>query len=172
MADVHTYRWKDYIPLTSNDARRAFLKGVQVICLHPARESKPVTSEGDIRKHARKGGIFAVNRNALMNAETTYLMEYRFVHPVSGLAMAMATPEDGITLTVESADRFTLFEKGQAYLSQLATQHNCPDGDYWAEYYGYRITLGEKECTDHDDGVITVKNGQVILVPNNFWLPF
>ena len=169
---TNQYRWKNYIPLTPGDAKCAYQKGMQVLCLYPTGKNKPVTSVADIRKHAWKGGIFAVNREALMRAETTYLMEYQIVHPVIGPAMSMATPEDGLVLTVEANDRYALFEKGQAYLSQLATQHNCPDGEYWAEYYGYRITLGEKECTDHDKGVVTVKNGQVILVPNNFWLPF
>ena len=27
-------------------------------------------------------------------------------------------------------------------------------------------------CTDVDEGVITIKDGEVIKVPNNFWLPF
>lgn len=172
MADVHTYRWKDHIPLTSDDARRAFSKGVQVICLHPTRESKPVTSEADIRRHARKGGIFAAVRKTLKTAETTYLMEYRIVHPVSGPAMAMATPEDGIKLTVESDDRFSLFENGQANLSALAKQYDCPDGEYWVEITGYSKAFGKMPCTDYDEGVVTIKGGEVIKVPANFWLPF
>lgn len=170
--ETNQYRWNNYIPLASRDAKNAFQKGVQVLCLHPSGKDSIVASEADIRKHARKGGLFAAERKKLKTAITTYSMEYRIVHPVSGPAMEMETPEDGLMLTVEANDRYKLFENGEANFSRLAKQHNCPDGEYWVEYTGYSHTFGKRSCTDVDEGVITVKNGEVVKSPTNFWLPF
>lgn len=166
------YRWKDYIPLTAGDAKSAFQKGVQVLCLHPSGKDSIVVSETDIRKHANKGGLFAAERKKLKSAVTTYSMDYRIVHPVSGPAMEMKTPEDGMLLTVEVDNRMDLFENGEANFSKLAKQHGCPDGEYWVEYTGYSHAFGKKSCTDIDEGVITIKNSEVVKSPANFWLPF
>lgn len=170
--ETNQYRWKNHIPLTAGDAKHAFQKGVQVLCLHPSGKDCIVSSEADIRKHARKGGIFAAERKKLTAAITTYSMDYRIIHPVSGPAMEMKTPENGLWLTVESEDRFVLFDNGEANFSKLAKQHGCPDGEYWVEYTGYSHAFGKRTCTDVDEGVITIKDGEVVKSPANFWLPF
>lgn len=166
------FNWNNYIPLTSQDAKEAIRKGVQVFSLRPNGKTVPVASEADVRKNAKKGYVFAAKYHQLKQAVTTYTMDYRIIHPVSGPAMEMKTPENGLWLTVESEDRFNLFDNGEANFSKLAKQHGCPDGEYWAEYVGYSHTFGKRSCTDVDEGVITIKNGEVVMSPDNFWLPF
>jgi hypothetical protein len=166
------YAWADYIPLTSRDAKEAIRKGVQVSCLFPNGKVKPVTSEAEVRKCAKQGGALIANRHKLKQAITTYSMDYRICEPISGPAKRMEFPENGIKLTKKSADRFEFFDHGQANLSELAKRHGCVDGDYWAEYSEYAAVFGKEKCISYDEGVITIKNGEVIKVPDNFWLPF
>lgn len=161
------YAWRDYIPLSSSDARRAFRKGVQVFCLHSSRLGEPVTSEAEIRKHAKKGRIFVVKRMELKKAETTYIAEYEIRHPLNDPEAEMKA-----VLVKEYDDHFALFEEGNNNFSILATQCGCPDGEYWVEYSGFEKVFGKKSCTTFDEGVMTFKDGKVVNAPKNFWLPF
>lgn len=164
--------WNKYIPLTSRDAKEAIRKGVQVFSLRPNGKTVPVASEADIRKNAKKGYVFAAKFHQLKQAVTTYTMDYHIVCPMSDPELEIKTPENGITLSKKTENRYELFSDGNKNFSLLAQQHGCPDGEYWAEYYGYSTAFGEHRCTDHDEGVITIKNGEVIKAPDNFWLPF
>lgn len=170
--DNNFFKWSKYTPLTSRDAKEAIRKGVQVLSLRPNGKTVPVTSEASIRKYAKMGYAFAADFKKLKQAVTTYTMDYHIVCPMSDPALEIKTPENGITLSKQTENRYELFIDGNKNFSLLAQAHGCPDGEYWAEYYGYRTAFGETQCIDHDEGAITIKDGEVIRVPDNFWLPF
>lgn len=166
------YGWANYVPLTCRDAREAIKKGVQVFLLCPDGKTARVTSESDVKRYARKGRTFGADREELEKAVTVYSMDYRIIHPISGPAIEMKTPATGLVLTVEANNHYALFENGGANFTKLAKQHSCPDGEYWVEYHEYRKGLCEEKCFSFDEGVMTIKNGEAIRFPDNFWLPF
>ena len=60
-----------------------------------------------------------------------------------------------------------------ANAANAITRRDCfTPYDFMGDDSRISYVFGKRSCTDVDEGVITIKDGEVIKVPNNFWLPF
>jgi hypothetical protein len=168
------YVWKDLCPLTCKEAHVAFAKGVSIICLGP-KKSVWMKSKEDITRHAKKGGIFAANRDVLAKAETHYVVTYTISRkvPDKGQGYRLRDPEQVEVMKKYKSD-LEASDDCKRFLSEIMQQHGlCEDGTYWVTCEKHRYVFDVLECmTEFDEGEVAVKNGQVEQIPCDFWLPF
>lgn len=136
-----------------------------MLCLN-SKQSTIAKCRADIKQHAKKGGVFATNRDELIRKETYFVAKYT-VQP-----------------NMASVQRFTVFKRYEdrddamsgceAFLTQSFREHGITeDGEYWAEFMLERYVMGTYDTmTDFDEGFVKVKDRTVTDVPCGFWMPF
>lgn len=159
------YTWKDLCPLTAEEALRVHRKGLRVLALSSVR-SFIIKDMRDIRRHAKRDRIFAVNKDELLRSETHYVANYTIVVEMDGSHNVIA--EKAYKTRDEAKDDC------KRLLAQTMLRNGiCADGQYWVVYELNRYLFGDFNGLDEmDEGEITMKNKVVTDVPAGFWLPF
>lgn len=158
------FTWRELCPLTAKEACVAFEKGLMVLGIS-ADAGFVVKSKRDICRHAKKGGVFATDREALTQKETYYIATYTIFREDDGV----------IEVSKKYATKDDAKNDCHSLLAQAMREHGIrKDGKYRAVCEMHRFAFGEYRgmCDFPEEGEITLKNGVVTDVPAGFWLPF
>lgn len=157
--------WINMVPLNRDEALDAFKRGLKVLCLR-SDLSYMATSKAAIMRHARRGGVFAVDRDALVRQHTHFIAHYTI--------MCNESDCNAVKVSRQYATRDEACDNCKNLLTQTLRAHGIQeDGEYWATYELDKYFMGNYEhCYECDEGYITLKGNEVTDVPAGFWMPF
>lgn len=160
------YKWIHYCPLTASEAVRAFKKGINVYAIG-CGEDFLVTRRQEIRQHSKRGGMFAADRDVVIQSETHFIAHY-------AILVNNKETDKAIMVKKKYKNRSELQDDCMNLLTKTMRKHGVlEDGTYQAMLEIERYLFGEFERTDdYDEGEIVMQNGAVTRVPSGFWLPF
>lgn len=165
------YPWRDMIPLTADDAKKALAQQLEVFALLPNGKLRQMFSKAAISRRSLFGTCFCVDRKAFRKANTQYEAHYGFFakngdfledgHPLKDAPVVSfyEAPEDAYVYS-------------RAKLADALAAVGIKNGQFWLEFDLTEYFLNEKQPVGHDEGIVVIKDGVLMEVPAGLELPF